>query len=111
MLFELILSEGSASDIRVSLEDLDGLSESLESYSERLFFLGHTLGLTKGLGELLILVDGGVELKLKSLLRGLHEEIPDGLRDGIPDVSDGDLEVSIDSSSDLFHKEVRALVH
>ena len=48
---------------------------------------------------------------MQPFLRCSNQEVANSLRDGIPDISDCDLEVSIDSSSDLSHKEVGTLTH
>jgi len=50
-----------------------------------------------------------IKLELKSLLRRLDKEVSNSLRNGVSDVSDSNLEVSIDSGSDFLHKEVCAL--
>lgn len=61
-------------------------------------------------GKSFVLVDLSVQLELKSLLRRLNQEVADGLRDGVSHVSDDQLEVSIDSSSDFSHEEVACFV-
>jgi hypothetical protein len=106
LLFKFIFSKSGVSNIRISLENFNCIFKSLKCRSKRLSFLSNSLGLTKRLLELLILVNLGIELKLKSLLRGLHKEVSNGLRDGISNVSDCNLEVSINSSSYFSHKKV-----
>jgi hypothetical protein len=48
---------------------------------------------------------------LQSILSSPHQEVPNSLGDGISDISDSYLEISIDSGSDLFHEQVRSLTH
>jgi hypothetical protein len=109
LLSELILTESGVGDIRVSLKHLEGLLESVKCGIEGLAFLSDSFRLSQGLREVLVFIDLSVELELKSLLGLLDEEETDGLGDGIADVSHGDLEVGVDSASDLSHEKIRTL--
>jgi hypothetical protein len=106
LLFKFVLAEGRVCDVGVSREDLDGLPESLEGGDEGLSLLGDPLRLSERLCQVIILVDLRIELELESLLRGLHEEVSNRFRYGVSHVSNGDLEVSVDTSSDLLNEDV-----
>jgi hypothetical protein len=75
-----------------------------------LSFFSDSLRFSKLLGKDFILVDLSIELKLKSILRGLDKEITNHLGNGVSHISENNLEVSINSCSDFSNEEVAALL-
>lgn len=55
-----------------------------------------------------MVVDSLVEFCLQILLRHAHKEVSNQLGDGLSDRANDDLEVGINTSADLFHKNVCA---
>ena len=66
------------------------------------------LGLTKRVKNGLIIVDPGVELGLQLLLGHANHKVSDQLRDGLSNGTNRDLEISIDTATDLFNKDISA---
>ena len=64
------------------------------------------LRLTQSLRDVLILVDLRVQFELEFLLRAFDKEVTDSFGNGIPNITNRDPEVGINSSSNFLHEGV-----
>lgn len=89
------------------MEDLKRILERLDDTFEHLSALSNALRLSKLVDDGLVGVDALIEFVLEFLLRHPHEEVADLLGHGVTHVTQHDLEVCIDTSSDLLNENIR----
>ena len=80
---EFFVADGVGGNVGVALEDLERVLKRGQDFAEGLAALGDVAGLAEGAGERLVLVDLAVELELQLVLRRAHQEVADGLGNGV----------------------------
>lgn len=88
------------------MEDLKRFLKSLDDTFEHLSALSNALRLSELVDDGLVGVDALVEFVLEFLLGHPHEEVADLLGHSVTHVAQHDLEVSIDTSSDLLNENI-----